>query len=90
MCRLHVKWMFFSVQECLRIGTFAPSDPKSQHISVLVGSIGLSTVGDYRSESALRAYQLDEVVETLGTREGYCPGYANELLKYITRLQEMS
>jgi hypothetical protein len=30
------------------------------------------------------------VVETLGTREGYCPGYANELLQYVHRLQEMS
>ena len=43
-----------------------------------------------RSESDPRAYQLDKVVETLGTREGYCPGYANELLQYVNRLQEMS
>ena len=46
--------------------------------------------GAVRSESDPRAYQLDKVVETLGTREGYCLGYANELLKYVSRLQEMS
>jgi serine protein kinase len=88
-CRVPVQWMFVSPKERLRIGTFAPSDPKSQHISALVGSIGLSTVGDYSSESDPRAYQLDEVVETLVTREGYCPGCANGLLRYVSRLQEM-
>jgi serine protein kinase len=87
-CRVPVQWMFVSPRERLRIGTFAPSDSKSHHISALVGSIGLSTVGDYSSESDPRAYQLDEVVETLVTREGYCTGCANELLRYVSRLQE--
>ena len=41
------------------IGTFVPSDPKSQDISELVGSIDLSTVGDYGSESDPRAYRFD-------------------------------
>ena len=36
-----------------------PSDPKSQDISELVGSIDLSTVGDYGSESDPRAYRFD-------------------------------
>jgi hypothetical protein len=43
-----------------------------------------------RSESDPHAYQLDEVVEMLVTREGYCPGCATERLKYVSHLQEMS
>jgi len=41
------------------IGTFVPSDPKSQDIAELVGSIDLSTIGDYGSESDPRAYRFD-------------------------------
>ena len=36
-----------------------PSDPKSQDIAELVGSIDLSTIGDYGSESDPRAYRFD-------------------------------
>ena len=43
-----------------------------------------------RSESDPCTSQLDEVVETLATREGYCPGCATERLKYVRPLQEMS
>lgn len=41
------------------IGVFQPSDPKSQDISDLVGSIDLSTIGEYGSESDPRAYRFD-------------------------------
>ena len=51
--------IFFSEKERCGIGTFVPSDPKSQDISELVGSIDLSTVGDYGSESDPRAYRFD-------------------------------
>jgi len=57
--RVPVKRMFFSEKERLGIGTFVPSDPKSQDIAELVGSIDLSTVGDYGSESDPRAYRFD-------------------------------
>src|SRR2546426_638436 len=57
--RVPVKQIFFSEKERLGIGTFVPSDPKSQDISELVGSIDLSTVGDYGSESDPRAYRFD-------------------------------
>jgi len=30
--------------------------------------------------------KLNEVIETLVTREGYCPECANELLKYVSSL----
>ena len=41
------------------IGTFSPSDPKSQDISELTGSIDLSTIGAYGTESDPRAYRFD-------------------------------
>lgn len=54
-----VQRIFFSEKERLGIGTFVPSDPKSQDIAELVGSIDLSTIGDYGSESDPRAYRFD-------------------------------
>ncbi len=41
------------------IGTFTPSDPKSQDISELVGGIDLSTIGEVGVESDPRAYRFD-------------------------------
>jgi serine protein kinase len=41
------------------IGTFSPSDPKSQDISELTGSIDLATIGEYGVESDPRAYRFD-------------------------------
>ena len=57
--RVPVQRIFFSEKERCGIGTFVPSDPKSQDISELVGSIDLATVGDYGSESDPRAYRFD-------------------------------
>ena len=36
----------FSEKERVGIGTFSPSDPKSQDITELTGSIDLSTIGE--------------------------------------------
>lgn len=41
------------------IGTFTPSDPKSQDISELTGSIDLSTIGEFGVESDPRAFRFD-------------------------------
>ena len=49
----------FSEKHRVGIGTFSPSDPKSQDISELTGSIDLSTIGEYGSESDPRAYRFD-------------------------------
>jgi serine protein kinase len=49
----------FSEKGRAGIGTFAPSDPKSQDISELTGSIDLATIGDYGVESDPRAYRFD-------------------------------
>jgi serine protein kinase len=57
--RVPVRRIFFSEKDRIAIGTFVPSDPKSQDISELVGSIDLATVGEYGSESDPRAYRFD-------------------------------
>src|SRR5437016_8299278 len=49
----------FSEKERVGIGTFTPSDPKSQDITELTGSIDLSTIGDVGVESDPRAYRFD-------------------------------
>jgi serine protein kinase len=54
-----VKRVFFSERGRLGVGTFVPADPKSQDITELVGSIDLSTVGEYGTESDPRAYRFD-------------------------------
>jgi len=45
------------------IGTFLPSDPKSQDISELIGSINFSKIGEYGSESNPLAYTFDGELE---------------------------
>src|SRR5688500_4277094 len=51
--------MVFSEKHRTAIGTFTPSDPKSQDISELVGGIDLSTIGEVGVESDPRAYRFD-------------------------------
>src|SRR5256714_6451837 len=77
-----VQRLIFSEKERIGIGTFTPSDPKSQDISELVGGIDLSTIGDVGVESDPRAYRFDgelnianrgvmEFVEMLKTDEKF-------------------
>ncbi len=54
-----VERVLFSEKHRVGIGTFSPSDPKSQDISELTGSIDLATIGEYGSESDPRAYRFD-------------------------------
>ncbi len=54
-----VQRIAFSEKNRIGIGTFTPSDPKSQDISELTGSVDLSTIGQYGSESDPRAYRFD-------------------------------
>lgn len=51
--------VYFSQQARQGIGTFVPSDPKSQDIAELIGSVDLSKVGEYGTESDPRAYRFD-------------------------------
>ncbi|KMY53129.1 protein prkA [Bacillus sp. FJAT-27231] len=54
-----VERIFFSEDKRVGIGTFSPSDPKSQDIADLTGSIDFSTIAEYGSESDPRAYRFD-------------------------------
>jgi len=77
-----IKRIVFSEKYRVGIGTFTPSDPKSQDISELVGGIDLSTIGEVGVESDPRAYRFDgelnianrgimEFVEMLKTDEKF-------------------
>jgi len=77
-----VKRISFSEKYRTGVGTFTPSDPKSQDISELVGGIDLSTIGEVGVESDPRAYRFDgelnianrgimEFVEMLKTDEKF-------------------
>ncbi|MBB5173340.1 PrkA family serine protein kinase [Texcoconibacillus texcoconensis] len=54
-----VERIFLSEDRRTGIGTFSPSDPKSQDIADLTGSIDFSTIAEYGSESDPRAYRFD-------------------------------
>ncbi|AQS59379.1 PrkA family serine protein kinase [Desulforamulus ferrireducens] len=54
-----VERVFLSEDNRVGIGTFTPSDPKSQDIADLTGSIDFSTIAEYGSESDPRAYRFD-------------------------------
>ncbi len=77
-----VKRLTFSEKYRVGVGTFTPSDPKSQDISELVGGIDLSTIGEVGVESDPWAYRFDgelnianrgimEFVEMLKTDEKF-------------------
>ncbi len=57
--RMPVERVVLSEQARVGIGTFAPSDPKSQDISELSGSMDLSTIGQFGVESDPRAFRFD-------------------------------
>ncbi|WP_367306590.1 PrkA family serine protein kinase [Alicyclobacillus acidocaldarius] len=54
-----VERIVLSEERRVGIGTFSPSDPKSQDIADLTGSVDFSTITEYGSESDPRAYRFD-------------------------------
>src|SRR5699024_6246057 len=56
---VEVERIFLSEDKRVGIGTFSPSDPKSQDIADLTGSIDFSKIAEYGSESDPRAYRFD-------------------------------
>ncbi len=70
-----VKRMVFSEAGRIGIGTFSPSDPKSQDIADLTGSVDLATIAEYGSESDPRAFRFD--------------GELNKANRGILEMQEM-
>lgn len=57
--KVEVERVLISEEGRVGIGTFSPSDPKSQDIADLTGSINFSTITEYGSESDPRAYRFD-------------------------------
>ena len=62
--------MIFSEKERVGIGTFTPSDPKSQDITELTGSIDLSTIGDVGVEKSQPAETIEGVVDAEQRKAG--------------------
>ncbi|MGI6679338.1 MAG: PrkA family serine protein kinase [Dehalobacterium sp.] len=56
---VEIERIVFSEENRIGIGTFSPSDPKSQDIADLTGSIDFATITEYGSESDPRAYRFD-------------------------------
>lgn len=56
---MKVERVLLSEDDRVGIGTFSPSDPKSQDIADLTGSIDFATITEYGSESDPRAYRFD-------------------------------
>ncbi|KOY17012.1 PrkA family serine protein kinase [Paenibacillus xylanivorans] len=57
--QVRVERVIVSEDNRVGIGTFSPSDPKSQDIADLTGSIDFSTITEFGSESDPRAYRFD-------------------------------
>ena len=70
-----VERIFFSETKRIGVGTFSPSDPKSQDIADLTGSVDFSTIAEYGSESDPRAFRFD--------------GELNKANRGILEMQEM-
>lgn len=57
--KLPVERIFLSEDDRIGIGTFQPADPKSQDQAELTGSINLSKITEYGSESDPRAFDFN-------------------------------
>ena len=57
--KFEVERLIFSEQGRIGIGTFSPSDPKSQDLSELIGSMDLAKIGETGSESDPQAWKFD-------------------------------
>lgn len=57
--KFEINRVYFGEQERKGVGTFAPSDVKSQDIAELIGSVNLSKIAEYGIESDPRAFTFD-------------------------------
>lgn len=57
--RVRVQRLILSEKDRVGVGTFKPSDPKSQDITELVGSVDYSKIGELGSASDPNAYRFD-------------------------------
>lgn len=54
-----VERVLFSEKQRVGVGSFKPSDPKSQDMTELIGSVDFSKLGEYGTSSDPRAYRFD-------------------------------
>ncbi len=59
VANIDIKRIALSEKDRVGIGTFKPSDPKSQDITELVGSVDLSKLGEFGTASDPKAYRFD-------------------------------
>lgn len=59
-----VERIFLAERRNVGISTFKPSDPKSQDISQLIGSVDLSKLGEVGTASDPRAYRFNGAIDT--------------------------
>lgn len=59
VANIGIKRITLSEKDRVGIGTFKPSDPKSQDITELVGSVDLSKLGEFGTASDPKAYRFD-------------------------------
>lgn len=57
--KARVERVIFSEMGRIGIGTFSPSDPKTQDVAELIGSMDLAKIGQIGSESDPRAWRFD-------------------------------
>ncbi|HET8883856.1 MAG TPA: hypothetical protein VFM68_00090 [Candidatus Saccharimonadales bacterium] len=57
--KVPIKRIAISEKKRVGIGTFKPSDPKSQDITELIGGVDYSQLGDHGSASDAKAYRFD-------------------------------
>ncbi len=58
-----VKRVFFSERDRVGVGTFAPSDPKTQDVGELTGEVDLSKLGEYGTGADPRAFRFNGELE---------------------------
>jgi len=57
--KFNARRVYFSEQSRSGIGTFVPADPKAQDLAELIGSVDVSKIGEYGTESDPRAFRFD-------------------------------
>ncbi len=61
--KFEVERIYFSEASRMGVGTFTPSDPKTQDIAELIGSINMAKLGEIGKESDPNAYEFDGEIE---------------------------
>ena len=63
LMNIPVNRVFFSERDRVGVGTFAPSDPKSQDVGELTGEVDLSKLGEYGTRADPRAFRFNGELE---------------------------